>query len=454
LSLKSAPSEARRELGLWSATALVVGHTIGVGIFLTPSQLISGVRSPALTLSLWILCGLIVFAGALTFGELSSRYPYAGGPYVYLREAWGPRLAFLYGWQSLLIMDPGVTAVLTTGFSQYLVVLWPAAAGFERWFAIGLIWMLAGITMAGLKLSARVFSVMTAFKLLALAAIVVGAFAFGRGSWSNFDAANAAHGPGQPLGQALAIGLVSVFFSFAGFWEASRIAGDVRNPSRTLPQALAIGVGCLTAIYALTTAAFIYLVPASEAEGAAQFAQRAGEMMLGPSGPMVLAAIVLLSVVPSAMALLMMAPRVYLAMSADGLFPAVLASVNTVTHAPIRATIVLASIASVFVLLGTFEQVMAFLMCATLGFIALAAAAQLVLRRRPLGRDMFVAPGSPFTAILFVLLIVGVVALVAVNRPFQAIVGSLLVLLGLPAYEVRKWLKTQDSRLKEAVPEP
>src|SRR6476661_7705178 len=118
---------SRPVLGLWSSTALVVGSTIGVGIFLTPAELIGAVASPALTFSLWIACGMLALAGALTFGELAARYPQGGGPYIYLREGWGPRVAFLYGWQSLLIMDPGVTAALTTGMSQYLVVLWPAA---------------------------------------------------------------------------------------------------------------------------------------------------------------------------------------------------------------------------------------------------------------------------------------------------------------------------------------
>src|SRR5262249_23137043 len=128
-----------RELGFWSATALVVGHTIGVGIFLTPSQLIGALASPGWTVLLWLVCGALVLAGALTFGELASRYPEAGGLYVYLRAAWGSRVAFLYGWQSVLIMDPGVTAALAIGLAPYVVAVWPAAAGRERWLALGTI---------------------------------------------------------------------------------------------------------------------------------------------------------------------------------------------------------------------------------------------------------------------------------------------------------------------------
>src|SRR5687768_12733500 len=161
----ASPGGGRNALGLWSATALVVSHTVAVGIFLTPAQLIGALASPALTFGLWIGCGVIVLAGAFTFGELASRYPQAGGLYVYLREAWGPRVAYLYGWQSLLIMDPGVTAALAAGAAQYVALLSPGAAGAERWIAAGLIWLLAALNMAGLKFGARVFGVMTVVKL-------------------------------------------------------------------------------------------------------------------------------------------------------------------------------------------------------------------------------------------------------------------------------------------------
>jgi APA family basic amino acid/polyamine antiporter len=118
-------------LGLAPAVALVVGHTIGVGIFLTPAELIGALASPGLTLGLWLACSALVLAGAFTFGELASTYPLAGGPYIYLKEGWGEQIAFLYGWQALLVIDPGVTAALATGLAQYVALLWPAIAGGE-----------------------------------------------------------------------------------------------------------------------------------------------------------------------------------------------------------------------------------------------------------------------------------------------------------------------------------
>ena len=423
-------------LGLWSATALVIGHTIAVGIFLTPAELIGAAASPAFTLGLWVTCGALVLAGAFTFGELASRYPMAGGPYIYLREAWGERIAFLYGWQSLLVMDPGVTAALATGLSGYIVVLWPAAAGTERWLAVAIIWALASLSIVGLTLSARVLAAITIIKVVAFTAVVVIALGAGSGSWSHFQPFVARHASAVPIGEALALGLVSVFFSFGGFWEASRIASEVRDAPRTMPAALALGVACVTVIYLAMTIAFIYLVPVQQTTSASEFARHAGEAMLGHAGPSVLALIVVLSIISSTLALLILAPRLYVAMSDDGLFPSALASINTTTRTAARATALLALLASLFVFVGTFQQIVAFFMCTTLGFIALAAAGLIVVRTRTRTEASFPSPGYPLTTVLFVLLVLGVVILVAINRPVPALAGFAIILIGLPAHRL------------------
>jgi basic amino acid/polyamine antiporter, APA family len=436
VSASRPPEDSSRELGLWSATALVVGHTIGVGIFLTPSQLIGALASPALTFGLWLACGALVLAGAFTFGELAARRPQAGGPYVYLREAWGRRIAFLYGWQSALVMDPGIVAALAIGVSPYLVVLWPGAAGRERWLALATVWALALVNMTGLRLSARVLNLLTAGKVAVLLAVVAGALTVGAGSWSHFVPFAARRAGAPPLREALGLGLIGAFYSFGGFWEVSRVAGEIRDPRRLLPRALAFGAAAVTAIYLLTTLAFLYLVPPAQTKSASEFARRAGEALLGRSGAAALAAAVVLSVVASAMALLLMAPRVYLAMSRDGLFPAALAAVHPSTKAPVRATVLLAMVASVYVLSGSFPQVVAFFLCTTLGFIALAAAGLFRMRGKDSEASAFRCPGYPATPALFVLFLLAVVALVALARPLPAVGGIALVLCGLPIYRI------------------
>jgi APA family basic amino acid/polyamine antiporter len=196
-----------------------------------------------------------------------------------------------------------------------------------------------------------------------------------------------------------------------------------------MPAALGIGVAIVTAVYVATTVAFIYLVPVRAATGATEFARRAGQAMLGDAGPALLAAIVVVSVATSALALLIMAPRLYVAMSRDGLFPSPVAAISATTGAPSRATLLLALLASLFVLAGTFQQIVAFFLCTALAFVALAAAALVVVR--PEARA-----GSRVGAVLFVLLVMAVTVLVAVNRPMQALAGVAVVLAGWPAYAV------------------
>ena len=300
------------------------------------------------------------------------------------------------------------------------------------WLAIGVIWTLAIVSMAGLRLSARLLGIITVVKLLAFVAVVVAAFAAETGSWSHFEPVVGRQASTVPLGEAIALGLVSVFSRSEDSGRRAAWPAEVRDVTRTLPLALAIGVTCVTVVYVATTMAFVYVVPPQQVTSASEFARHAGEAMLGRNGPAVLASIVVLSVAVSILALLIMAPRLYVAMSRDGLFPASLASVNPVTQSPARATAFLALLASVFVSVGTFQQIVAFFMCTTLGFIALAAAALVVVRKRAPGGTSFHAPGYPLTTVLFVLLILSVVTLVGINQPLQATAGFVIVLLGLP----------------------
>jgi|RhiMetdeSRZDD1v2_1073273.scaffolds.fasta_scaffold11916_7 APA family basic amino acid/polyamine antiporter len=428
--------EARRPLGVWPATALVVGHTIGVGIFLTPAELIGALASPALTFGVWLGVGALALFGALAYGELASRYPQAGGVYVYLREAWGEEVAFLYGWQCLLVMDPGVTAGLAAGSGGYAAVLWPSAAGSARWVALAIIWILALLSMAGLRLSVRTIEILTVAKLLLFAGVIVLAFTAGAGDPTHFSPFLHRRAGAPPLFQALGLGLVGAFFSFGGFWEAARVADEVRDPVRTLPRALALGVVIVTLVYVATTAAFLYLVPSSAALDAETFTRAAGEGLLGSKGPQLLAAAVLLSAVASAAALIFLAPRMYVAMARDRAFPAPLAALHPTTGAPVRATALLAGLASLLVWLGSFRQIAAFFLCTSLGFLALAAAGLFVVRRRATAVPAYRTPGHPASTMLFVALLAVVVLLVAVTNPRQAIAGAVLVALGIPAYRL------------------
>jgi APA family basic amino acid/polyamine antiporter len=432
-------SDSVARLGLWPAIALVVGHTIAVGIFVTPAELIGALASPALVIALWAVFGVLVFCGALSFGELASRHPEAGGPYVFLREAWGERLAFLYGWQCLLVMDPGVIAALAAGLGEYLSAAWPATASYSRWLAIGIMWALAAVNAAGLGVSSRLMSRLTVLKLAALGGIVGLGFVIGDGSWNNLRPFVARRPGSVPIGEALALGSVAGFFSFGGFWEASRVAGEVRDPQRTLPRALAIGVALVATVYLVTSVAFMYLVPPDKVTSAAVFASLAGEALFGPSGGQVLATIVVISIVASMMGLLLMAPRVYYAMSRDRLFPNAIARLHPRRGVPDRATLLLAAVATLYASVGTFQQIVSFFICTALAFVALAVAGIVVFRRRAAAPAPFQTPGYPVTPALFIALVSGVILLVLMARPVQALAGIALVLCGIPAHFLSRW---------------
>jgi basic amino acid/polyamine antiporter, APA family len=424
-----------RRLGLAAATSAVAGQVIAVGIFLTPASMARTLASPAWLLGAWLLMGGMALAGALSYGELASRYPEAGGGYVYLRETYGRRVAFLYGWKCLLVMDPGITAALASGLAAYVGYLMPLGPIGLKLVAVGAIAAAAAINIRGSVLSGRVLEALTVLKLAALAAIVLLAFGLGRGEWSHFVPFIARHPGAPPVGAALAGGLISAFFAFGGWWEASKLAGEVIDPARTMPRALALGVAIVTAAYVVTSAAFLYLVPLERVTSGEAFAAQAGEVLFGKTGGAVFAAIVVVSVAGSLFAVVMLLPRVYYAMGRDGVFPAAIGELSPRFGTPSRAIATEAILASVLVIAGTFEQIVAYFVFITVTFIALTVAAVYLQRRRQRAVPPYLTPGYPVTPAIFLSLVALLLVLIGMNNPRQALAGAAVVALGLPVYE-------------------
>ncbi|MGH7446426.1 MAG: APC family permease [Longimicrobiales bacterium] len=422
-----------RRLGVLSLSALVVGEVIAVGIFLTPAGMARSLGSPMWVLIVWLVMGAMALSGALCYGELAARFPEAGGGYVYLRRAYGPLIAFLYGWKCLLVMDPGITAVLAVGLASYVgysVDLSPA--GIQA-VAITVILALAAVNALGLRLGAGMIRWLTAFKLAALATIVLLAIVLRRGDASNFLPFIAQRPGSDPLPLGLAAGLVGAFFAFGGWWEVSKLAGEARDPGRTVPRALAIGVAVVTAAYIATSAAFIYLIPLEGVTSGETFAAQAGEALFGSAGGHVFATIVVVSVLGSVAALLMALPRVYYAMARDGVFFRPIAAVHPRFRTPARAIALQAVLSSMFVMAGTFDEILGYFIFVTVFFLGLTAEAVFVLRRRD-GAAPFQTPGYPVTPLIFLLLVAIMLALLGGSRPVQAALGTGVVALGVPVY--------------------
>ncbi len=426
-------SGLKRQIGLVTAAAVVVGEVVGVGIFLTPAAMAKSLGSPLLVLVVWLLSGLMALSGALCYGELAARFPAAGGGYVYLREAYGAPLAFLYGWMVFLVLDPGLTAALAVGAASYVGYAAGLAPAGVKALAVGSVLALAAVNAGGVRLGGWVVRWLTIVKLALLLFILVWGFGRGLGDWSHFAPFVERRAGSPALGGALAGALVSAFFSFGGWWDLSKLGGEVRDPRRTLPLALTLGVLVVTAVYVLTSAAFVYLVAPERVTSGEAFAAQAGEALFGRSGALFFTCVVVVAVLGSLAAYTMSAPRVYFAMARDGLFLPAAARLNPRTGAPVRAILMQATLASVLVLLGTFDEIISYFMFAVVLFVTLTVAGLFVLRRRG-GAAEYMTPLYPLTPVVYLTLSAGLLFLLAAGSPLQALAGLGVVALGLPVY--------------------
>jgi len=435
--LQSAPQRLERRLGMRTALALLVGEVIGVGIFLTPAAMAKSLGSPLLILCVWVFIAGTALCGALCLAELGSRYPEAGGPYVYLREAFGPLPAFLYGWKCMLVLDAALTATYAAGMVENLAVLVALGPVAKKAVAVAAVLLVAGISLTRVTMAATFVRLLTWAKILLLALFVVLGFAAASGSWSHFVPLAARREGSDPLLPALASGLVAAFFCFGGWWDTTKIAGEMRDPVKMLPRALCLGIGLVAGIYAAVSAALICLIPIEAMQPDVAFAAQAGGALLGQGGARFIAALVSLFALGSLAAIMMLFPRVYYAMARDGVFLQAAGRLNPRTGTPTRAVAVQATLASIMLLVGTLAEIVAYFIFITVAFLGITVTGLYVVRRRG-GASSFATPGYPWTWGIFLASVVIVLALLAAGSPRQAALGTIVVLAGIPVYYLRR----------------
>ena len=433
----SGSTELRRELGLGSATAAVAGSAIAVGIFLTPAGMAKSLGSPFWLLMVWLAVGAMTLSGALCFGELAGRFPRAGGQYVYLHETFGARVAFLFGWMCLLVLDPGLTAALSVGMAAYAAYIFHWSPLTIKLAALLAVWTLCGLNILSVRISAGFLRWITWLKLGTLGLITVWAIVFRLGSWGNFHPFVAQHAGSEALGSALAGGFVGAFFSFGGWWDVSKIAGEIRDPGRTLPRAMLFGVAIVTVVYIAVSAVFVYLIPLNAVTSGETFVAQAGEAMFGHSGGVIFAAIVVICILGGLAAFIMFAPRVYYAMAKDGLFLPAVARTHPRWGTPVVAILIQGAIASVLIALGTFDKIIPYFMFAAVAYLGLTVAGLFVVRsRHQEAGATILAPAYPLTPCVFLLMVVALLAMILMRDPVQALLGVAMVATGLPVYEI------------------
>jgi APA family basic amino acid/polyamine antiporter len=418
--------EHHKQMGLAGAMAVVVGESIALGIFLTPAAMARSLGSPLLLAAIWSGMGLIALCGALCYSELSGRFPVIGGEYIYLREGYGPRLAFLYGWMSAAVMDPGVAAALAVGAAPYLLTLFNRTGAAPLWIP-ALILIIPGIlNYIGTRLSRTVMTTLNLLKIAVLVAMVAWAFLAGHASIHNVLPLATRRPGSDPLFAAVAGATISAFFSFGGWWEAGKVAGEVRNPQRNLPIAFVGGVLLVTAVYLLVSFAFLAVVPLENIVSNTAFVAQFGHALFGDLGSRILTLCVLLCVAGGLMALTMAAPRVYYAMARDGMFFAPFGRLHPRFGTPANAVLLQTVMALLILSLGAFDRILSFIIFSAILFLALSVS---TLFRLPNKVRHWWFPAAP---VLFLLGCGLIDAMILMHDPIPALIGLAIVLCGDP----------------------
>lgn len=433
-----------RALGPLDAAALVVSNIIGIGIFTAPGIVAQMVPQPLAMLGVWLAGGVLAFAGATAYAQLAWLWPRAGGEYVYLREAFGPPLAFLTAWTSFVAGFSGAVAAGAVGLTEYIGRYVPAVADTHPLVAIPLYFTvltvstqklaalvilsgLSAIHIRGLGPGKRVQNALTALTVLALTLLIVFGFTGGAGSVEHFHrtAENV-----RPLNWLLA--LVPVLFTYSGWNAAAYVAEEVREPLRNVPRALTLGTACVVALYLVLNLLYLYALPVSQLAGVIRAGDAAAEALFGSRGAGALTLVLIVSLASSISAMILAGPRVYFAAARDGLFLRSAARIHPRYRTPAVAILAQAIWSGLLVISGTFEQLLVYTGFAVILFAGLAVAALFVLRR---GRNSSMPGwGYPVAPALFVLASLAIVANAIRERPLPSVAGLLVIGAGVPVY--------------------
>lgn len=426
---------------------IVMGGIIGAGIFMNPSVVARSLTSPAMILLAWLLGGLIALAGAFVYAELAVWRPNVGGVYVYLRDAFHPLVAFLYGWTLLLVVQTGGMAAVAMTFAVYAREL--AGGGLSaEWLAVGALAILTVINCFGARAGSSVQSTLMILKIAAIFMLVtVGWLALGAddsaiasATLASGAAVDATGSATRPALLALGAAMVPVIFAYGGWQTASFIGGELRNPLRNLPRGLVLGVSGVVILYLAVNAVCLAVLGRDGLAATSAPASDVMRLALGPTGARLIAAGIAISTVGFLSQGMLTAPRVYFAMARDGLFFRSVGTVHSRTQAPVVAIALQGVWAAVIALSGRYEQILNYVVAIDTLFFGLTGAALIVFRRRerrgaatrpPAGSRM---PGHPWTTLVFTVAFLALALNTVVQFPRSAGIGVGILVLGLPVY--------------------
>ena len=456
-----------RGLSLLDSVLLLVSGIIGSSIFLTAKDIAGPLPNPTLFFLVWVLGGVISLCACVAFAELGSMYPDSGGQYIYLREAYGDLVAFLYGWMLFAVANGGTIAALSVASAAYMGNIIPAIsqqhvmfslAGipFTRAHALGLVLIviLTCVNVFGLRWGALLQNVSTWTKFIAMAAFVLLGFAIGKGHWSNFSAQapgglsqglSMGLSPGQLI-SALGVGLIAVFWAYDGWVYVTWVAGEVKDPRRNVPLAMVLGVLAVGAIYLAMNMTYVYALPLNEIAKYETIAHAAATKLFSPAAAVWLSAMIAISCFSAAAACTLSGARVYLAMAQHGVFFRRMAVIHPKWRTPAFSLIGQGIWAAVLTVSGRYDQLYTYVIFGMVLSYTLTVIGLFILRwKRPDVPRPYRCTGYPWLPAIYVLVGAAWTLNTIIQRPTEAFWGATIVLIGVPGYLYWKRRSREDA---------
>jgi APA family basic amino acid/polyamine antiporter len=442
-------------------TLLFIGAVIGSGIFIVPATVLRQLQGAfGLAIAVWIAGGVLSLLGALTYAELGAAKPSSGGLYVYIRDGFGPFPAFLYGWTLFFLISSSSTATLAVAFSAYLGAIVPLSWGAAKAVSLAMIASVAAVNILGTRRSADFQNWTTGLKVggIALMGLAMLWWGFNEPSLTVWSTGSAMV-DGVPIGSmsggllpvlaGVGMSMIGVLWAYEGWQYATFNAGETIDPQKALPRAFVIGSCVLIAVYLIANIGYVAALGVDGAAASTSIAVAAVEAIAGPTAAKLVAVMILISIASAANSLMLTSPRVYYAMSRDGLFFQRLAEVHPRFGTPAFAIAAGASWSMLLALSGTFDQLLTFVVFSGWIFYGLAAASIFVYRRHDgalASARPFSVPGYPLTPLLFIFSAAAVVASTLILAPIRGLIGLAIVSLGAPAYFIWRRPGRNDAR--------
>jgi APA family basic amino acid/polyamine antiporter len=439
-------AQLTRAMRLPDATAMVVGIIIGASIFVQPSEITRLVPTAAGIVTAWALAGVLTLIGALICAELSSALPHTGGVYVFLRNIFGPATAFLWGWAMFWSMHTGIIAAIAVVFARYVGYFVPLGATGIRLVAVAAVIGLSAFNCLGIRHGSRLQTIVTGAKLAAIVILIVAGLVLTPVE-ADVDAGAATAGEITPTNVLLAV--VAGLFAFGGWHMVTYTAEETVSPERTIPRSLVLGTLIVTVCYVALNAIYLRVLSIERVTASTRIAADAAEVLVGPFGGTLVAALVIVSTFGAVNGIILAGPRVYFAMANDGLLFRWAASLHPRFGTPSRAILLQAAWASALVMTDTYRGLFTRVVYTEWIFFGLLALGVLRLRRHKEYTPPFRLTGAPVLAATFVVACAAIVINQLIADPINSLVGLAAVAAGLPVYYL--WLAPRASRPPGAV---